>query len=137
MTHNLICRSGFIRFFQFGLYHFAQNPLNWGVLAIVWQSIHKSWRKENDYKIEHDNTRKFQRSFLLDAKGEFSTYKSQKKPGSNVQHAVTLELPLVHINRIRKYSFLIYGQLKQTAICGPPYFTTWSIFAVISNILVL
>ena len=61
----------------------------------------------------------------------------KKKPGSNVQHAVTLELTLVHINRIRKYSFLIYGQLKQTAICGPPYFTTWSIFAVISNILVL
>lgn len=70
-------------------------------------------------------------------KGNFLPINLKKKPGSNAQHAVTLELPLVHINRIRKYSFLIYGQLKQTAICGPPYFTTWSIFAVISNILVL
>ena len=66
-------------------------------------------------------------------KGNFLPINLQKKPGSNVQHAVTLQLSLVHINRVRKYSFLIYGQLKQTAICGRPYFTTWSILTALQQ----
>ena len=47
----MICRSGFVRLFQFGLYHFAQNSLNWGVKQLSDKVSIKVGKKKTTIKL--------------------------------------------------------------------------------------